>query len=378
MCKEREHKIENNLDRRNFLKDFSKKFLSVGFLLSKLPEYNLSMLTKVELSKKEGFKLKKRKLGRTNLLVSEIGLGGHYNGLGWQEKDSKNQDLREVVVRKTLEYGINYFDTNDDYERKSLGLIFKKMPGIREKIYLVADINDKKENKEETKRYLLDRIDEQLKMLQVDYVDVMRFTCIANKTPDENIKGAIEAFQQMKKDGKARFLAVAQHDPDLLLRWINKWNEFDIIYTPYSYLIQRAQERLFPEAKKKNIGIICIKPFAKGTLFKFKDIKELNFGGSGFRDIRNRLERESRDLKDLMMDENISLARATLKFILSNDNISTVIPGMETPEEVSDNVLASGAGKIRKSEINLLERSIHGFDSLLPENYLWLKKWKRC
>lgn len=372
MCKEK----ENNIDRRNFLKDFSINFLSAGLLLPRLLRNNLSKLS--NFSVKNEFKVKKRKLGKTNLWVSEIGLGGHYNGLGWQEKDSKNQELREAVVRKTLEYGINYFDTNGDPERKSLGLIFKKMPGIREKIYLVADINDRRDNKEETKEFLLEQIDKQLEMLQVDYVDVMRFTCVANKTPDENVEGAIEAFQQMKRDGKARFLAVAQHDPDLLLRWITKWNEFDVIYTPYSYLIQKAQERLFPEAKKRNIGIICIKPFAKGTLFKFKDIKELNFGGSGFRDVKNRLEKENRDIKNLPMNENISLARTTLKFILSNDNISMVIPGMETPEEVGDNVLASGAGEIRKSEIHRLEKNKHSFDSLLPDGYLWLKKWKPC
>ena len=326
-------------------------------------------------SDKNNFRVKKRKLGKTNLWVSEIGLGGHYDGIGWQEKDSKNQDLRENVVKRALDYGINYFDTNGTPERESLELIFKRNRDLRDKIYLVADINDRNDNKGDTIKFLLEQIDKQLEMLQVDYVDVMRFTCVANKTPDENIEGAIEAFQKMKKDRKARFFAVAQHDPDLLLSWIKKWDEIDIIYSPYSFLIQKADEKLFPEAKKKNIGIVCIKPFAKGTLFRLNNLKELK-GGSGFRDIKRRLEGENRDLKALSKDENISLARTTLKFILSNEDVSIVIPGMETPDEVDDNVPASGDRII--NELEMLEKNKNGFGSLLPENYRWLKKWERC
>ena len=318
-----------------------------------------------------------RRLGRTAFHVSEIGLGGHYDGPNWKAKNSKDQQQRDAVFTECIKRGVNYFDTNTDYERQSLANSLKAMPEIREKVFIVADINDKEGSKEEIYRFVLDSMDVQLRVMQLPRVDVMRFTTVARKTPPEKCEAAIKAFQEVKKAGKARYLAFSQHDPDLLLQWINRYDEIDIIYVPYNYFASKADQGLFSAARKKDIGIIVIKPFNKGTIFDPSVAAAIQ--GKGIRSVLERAEQEkqTRRSEDLVRGASLTLAQASLRFILSHPDISTVIPGMETADEVRENLAMAGAGpEYGKQDLALLDHCAKHFAECLPKSYQWLKNWK--
>ena len=70
----------------------------------------------------EAVKMKYRTLGRTGLKVSEVALGGHYTGMGWKEKGSKRQSLRNEVIGDAYKLGMNFFDTNEVSESEKIGI----------------------------------------------------------------------------------------------------------------------------------------------------------------------------------------------------------------------------------------------------------------
>ena len=320
-----------------------------------------------------------RILGRTGLNVSEIGLGGHYDGPKRLQKRAEEQWQRNAVFQECLKSGINYYDTNTEQERESFGRALKTMLGCREKIVIVTDINDQEGTGQAMYDFMMKSIDEQLSTLQLPSVDILRYTTVAMKTPPERIQAAIQAFKAMKRAGKTRYFAVAQHDPDLLLKWIKQYEEIDVIYTPYNYFMPKAEEELFPEAKKRNMGVIVIKPFNKGFLFNPKLIETMAIG-KGIRSIIERIQREgkNRTAEDLIGSTRSTLAQASLRYILSNENISTVIPGMETVDEVFENRMVERGDSFGKTDQDVLEHFAAHVETVLPENYQWLKRWRHA
>lgn len=359
------------IGRREFIKNMLLCMVGAG-ALSTIPGCSPKLVRSGEPSKAA---MRYRKLGRTGIKVSEIGLGGHFDGPGWREKHSKEQRMREAIFKEAVKAGINFFDTNSDPERESLGPIFKTYPELRKKTYIVTDINDRKETYQETKIFIKERFYQQLAIWQQDYVDILRFSSVVKRTPPERLKGVIEAFQELRADGKVRFLAVSQHDPNLLLEQINTWNEIDIIYTPYSFQAPRAAERLLPAAKAKNIGTIAIKPFNKGTMFN-PELLERHDWGSGMRSIVAMVKEGQKSPQELMKASNLTAPQAALRFILQNEDLSMVLIGMETPQEVREDVLASGGPALGKIELEGLELYTAGWQGRLASDYEWLKDWR--
>lgn len=380
--KDEHESTQKELNRRDFLKDMSLSVAGMGMLTGQLSCSRLCALVAKSDSGEQNMKY--RRLGRTGLMVSEIGLGGHFSGTEWDSKweqiSDQAQKQREAVFREALKCGINFFDTNYEYERISLGMAMKHVPHSREKIYVETDINDRGKTAQETYDYLMKKIDEQLYKLQLPYVDILRFSTVKKKTPLEEVEAAIKAFKQIKKDGKAKFFAVAQHDPELLLEWINKFDEIEIIYTPYNYFAPKAEQALFPAARDKDIGVVVIKPFNKGSIFNPDLSKHMREERNSYftKKAKVKEEKKERTIGDLTKNKNITLAQASLQYILSNQNVSIVIPGMDNVDQVRENVSIAGGSKFGMQERGILEQYVGCFENVLPENYQWLKEWKNA
>jgi len=226
-----------------------------------------------------------RILGRTGLEVSEIGFGGiPIQKIGEKEAVS--------IIRLAAKHGMNFIDTGrayNDSERK-IGLAIKS----QRKKWIIA-------SKSPAVSYgqMKEDIKTSLKELGTDYIDLYQLHHIKNKDMlKEAMRGAYRALKEFQKNKKIRFIGITSHEPKVLMRAV-KSGKFDTVMTSFNYY-EREALKLIKECKKKNIGVIVMKPLAGGL---------------------------------------IKHATPAIRYCLSVDGISSVIPGIHTKEELEKDVV---------------------------------------
>jgi aryl-alcohol dehydrogenase-like predicted oxidoreductase len=351
-----ETKNNDTISRRRFAKDLSLAAVGTAGLLS-------SGLSIAAAAAPAG--PKKRPLGRTGMMVSEISLGGHIDGPEAAKKNATAQDVRTSVIKRAYELGINYFDMNNTpVEHQTMGVALETL-GIRDKIYLVEACKNLYKTREETTSKILEQVPNNLKILRTSYADVLRFTSTTPTYDPDLIRGFVDAGQELKRQGKVRHLALASHRPEYLKHVLNDFPEIEVIYTPYNFLVRKAAEEAFPMAKAKGVGVVCIKPFLKATMFGLK--------GGLQQEVAQAAIDGGHKIEELPRPQGQSVALANLRWILSNPDITCAVPGMELPSEVEENVSAS-AGPLTTADLRLLQK--HVVFTLPGPDYAWLHEWR--
>ncbi|MBM4029526.1 MAG: aldo/keto reductase [Planctomycetes bacterium] len=292
---------------------------------SKIPSYNPDM--------------EYRRLGKTNLMVSAVGLGGHAR--------SKDDERREIVSR-CLEAGINYIDACWDNEVKRDA---KALKGRRNQAYLALSHGAKEVRNEDfrTAKKLLESLDELLLASEQEYTDLWRITCLepGGRHTFNTACEIVEALEKAKKQGKARFGGFSSHDRRWIQFMIEYFPQIDVVCFPFTTMSKRApQDSLFDALKQRDVGAFGIKPFAAASLFA---------GGP---------------------EENNQRGRLALRYILHSNTVIP-IPGVNSVQEL-DNVVA--AVKERRQldlkESAVLEQAGRQAWANLPAHYQWLKGWQ--
>lgn len=194
------------------------------------------------------------RLGRTNLEVSRIGLGG----IPLMKLSS--QEAREVIAA-SLAGGINFADTAVGYGDTEEKLSSAFMHG-REK-FIMATKSPSRTAKEMAKS-----IDLSLARLRTDYIDLYQVHGLKSVEELKTIlapQGALEALKNARKAGKIRFIGVTGHWSSALVEAI-KTGEFDTVMAPINVVDRESEEELLPLARRMDIGIIAMKPVCGGTL----------------------------------------------------------------------------------------------------------------
>jgi predicted aldo/keto reductase-like oxidoreductase len=180
-----------------------------------------------------------RTLGNTGLKVSGVGYG-----IGFVP-------VTEVVSR-ALDMGINYYDTSRDYgdsEKIFSGIIKGR---DRSKIIIATKSPSRR------KKDILNDLDTSLKTLGTDYVDIWHLH--ARDTPTSIPDEALEAMQECKTSGKARFVGFSCHDPNRMADFVLETKTFDVIQTTYSHPIGgHYRDRAIKKLHDAGIGIIAMK-----------------------------------------------------------------------------------------------------------------------
>lgn len=210
-----------------------------------------------------------RTLGRTGEKVSAIGLGGSDIG------KTKDQALATQIVRTGIDHGITFMDNSWDYNNGNgqgeikMGNALRD--GYRQKVFLMTKVDGR------TRDSAAQQINESLKRLQTDHVDLMLFhEVIRFEDPDRIFAGdgAIHAFLDAKKAGKIRYIGFSGHkDPAVHLRTLQVAKQhgfqFDAIMFPNNVMdatFRSFGKQVLPVAVKEGIGVLCMKPFGGGVL----------------------------------------------------------------------------------------------------------------
>jgi Predicted oxidoreductases of the aldo/keto reductase family len=199
----------------------------------------------------------KRKLGRTNEMVSIIGVGGHTLALARSEDES----IR--IVHEAVDAGINFMDNAWEYNNGRSELVMgRALKGIRDRVFLMTKVCTHGKGKDVAMQLL----EESLQRLQTDRLDLWMIHQIEKESEVEAAfapGGVIEALELAKKQGKIRYVGFTGHrDPNLHLAMLKHDYPFDAVLMPINcFEAGRKGFRtlVLPELNKRNIGSLGIK-----------------------------------------------------------------------------------------------------------------------
>ena len=194
-----------------------------------------------------------------------------------------------------------------------------------------------------------------MKRLRTDHVDLYQLHNPDLKTIRE---GKIyKTLEQFKREGKARFVGISIHEMEEAKEVIFS-GKVDAVQLVYNMIEQEMRSEILPLAKQKGLAVIVREPLACGFLTG-KYTKGSVFGEKDHRkrwtkeELKEDLEKVGK-VTFIAARHKISLAQAALKFVLSREEISTVIPGGKTPEQVEENIRSVADGYLNSKDLNEL------------------------
>jgi hypothetical protein len=242
--------------------------------------------------------LLKRRLGRTGLLVSEVGFGGAHVA---------TVDEGEEALVRAFSLGVNFAETGRLYGESEylIGRALRRLSKDAPPVYVAS------KTLKRSRDGALNELERSLAHLGLDSVDIYQLNDVDEESWAQVMSGggALEGLQEAQEQGLVRFVGLTSHSAEVL-RWAVESGQFDTIEAKYSPF-NREGEAVIRLAHQRDIGVIGMKPFG-------------GFGMLG-------------SLKASPAGQALGVG-ALLRYALSNRYLSVVIPGMRFVQEVEDNV----------------------------------------
>ena len=303
-----------------------------------------------------------RRLGKTGLLVSEIGFGGWaIGGNAFGNSYGETDDLvSKATIRRALELGVTLFDTADVYghghSEALLGEALKAWEGPPPVVVTKGGINfyrrDETLEPDWTPLALAHAVQQSLIRLRRETLDVF---LLMNPPVEELDRFRVwETLDALKRAGKIRFYGVSVADPEDGV-WLLKNNlPVDVLEVAYSLFYQGATVDLLPLARKRKVGILAREPLANGFLTgNYGPTSKFSDG-----DIRAALPPEyvgamaetAAHLEFLRRDGARTPAQAALRFVMDDPAVGSVIVGAKTAAQIEENIRAAEVPSIDAAE----------------------------
>lgn len=311
-----------------------------------------------------------RVLGKTGFKVSEISLGTWQVGGKWGNGfDAKKADQ---ILNEAIDGGINFIDTADVYEnRKSEKAVGKLIRSRKERIYIGTKCGrfiNPHENKGYRPKVLRKYVEQSLKNTGLERLDLIQLHCPPTEVYYR--QDIFEEFEKLKDEGKILNLGVSVEKVEEALKAIEFPNvtTVQIIFNMFRH---RPAELFFSEAKKRNIGILARVPLASGLLTgkfnsqsKFSKEDHRNFNRKGaafdqgetFSGVEYQLGLDAVEKLRSIFPEKFELVHVALKWILMFEEVSCVIPGASTVEQLKSNLSALNMRNLNKKEMNAVRK----------------------
>lgn len=293
--------------------------------------------------------MKYRKLGKTDLNVSVIGIGTWQFGGEWG-RDYTQREADEILGR-AKELGINLIDTAECYgDHLSESLIGEFMRKDRREDWILATKFGHKfhSHLNRTPQYgaqeVLRQLDDSLRALQTDYIDLYQFHSGDDKAFDND--DLWTALDKQVQAGKVRHLGLS----------LNKSNSMHqtesatrvgagAIQLVYNRLERGPEERVFPSCREQNLGVLARVPLASGYLsgkykpgatFAANDVRQNHDPA----EVKQKLE-QVEEIRRNEVPPGVPMAEWALAWCLRNDAVTCVIPGCKNVEQVESNARAA-------------------------------------
>lgn len=297
--------------------------------------------------------MKLRKLGKTDLKVSVIGMGTYQFGGRWGKDFT--QDEVNKMFDAACDHGINLIDTAECYGENHLSESFigNAIKNKRNKFILATKFGHIKIDKDTNKdAWSIPEIElqlhESLKALHTEHIDIYQLHSASNEIFD---KDEIWTFLNKKvKEGKIRYYGVSltrkSEEARIYQAKEAKKRGAAVIQALYNRLDREAERTIFPECINNKIGVLARVPLASGflsgkyqTLEKFddKDTRSGKYVGEKIL----KIQKEVDEIIKNELPKGMTLIQYALSWVLKHEAVSCIIPGCKTVEHVIQNAAAS-------------------------------------
>ncbi|SET71633.1 Predicted oxidoreductase [Salinibacillus kushneri] len=305
-----------------------------------------------------------RQLGNTDLMVSELSFGTWAIGGAWG-KTSDDEALKALDV--AMDAGVNFFDTADVYgDGHSEELLAKATKGKEDKIHIASkfcragDIHDPDNYSEEQVRTYLENT---LKRLNRERLDLYQIHCPPFKILKDG--KVFEVLDKLQQEGKIRYYGVSVETVEEGLFCLENQN-VRTLQVIFNIFRQKPLAELLPKAKEQGVGILARVPLASGLLtgkfskdHQFEDDDHRNFNQNGeafnvgetFGGLEFAKGVELSDNLKWIADDRENMTRASLRWVLDQEEISCVIPGFKNVKQVEDNLRALSVPSFSEDEL---------------------------
>jgi 1-deoxyxylulose-5-phosphate synthase len=309
-------------------------------------------------------------LGSTGLKVSRICLGTMtYGSKKWREWVLEEQESRPFIQR-ALELGINFFDTADMYSvgasEEVVGRALKDLGPGRDRVVLATKVfnpmGEDPNQKGLSRKHILHAIDDSLRRLQMDYVDLYQIHRFDYETP---IEETMEALHDVVKAGKALYIGASsmytwqfvqmQHVADQ-----NGWTRFVTMQNHYNLMYREEEREMMPYCRAEGIGLIPWSPLARGFLAGGRSKQEpgptirartdeyaqmMYYQDSDF-EVVNRVS-------EIAQKRRVNNAQIALAWVLQQPGVTAPIIGASKMQHLEDAVKAAEL-KLSQEELDAL------------------------
>ena len=314
----------------------------------------------MHLNSKCGSVLEYRHLGQSGLEVSEIGLGANSFG----EPGRRDRPESEAIVHAAIDQGINFIDTSNVYAQGlSEEYIGHALKGRRDEMLIGTKFGSMRRqgpnNFGGSRIFVMRSVEDSLKRLQTDYIDVYMIHRPDTRMP---IEETLRALDDLVRAGKVRYTAGCNYEAWRLVNaeWTNRKNGYVSLTSSqfaYSMMTRAAEAEMIPACRELGLSVVPYLPLAAGMLSG-----KVNTSGVAPEGTRLALQEamgerwitpRNLDLVDRLSlwaeERDKTVLELAFAWLLAEPVVATVIAGASSPEQISQNVNA-GEWKLTSSE----------------------------
>jgi aryl-alcohol dehydrogenase-like predicted oxidoreductase len=289
-----------------------------------------------------------RRLGKSGLKVSVVGLGGNNFGAACDEARSVE------VIRKALDVGINFIDTADVYSRGvSEEHVGKAVAGRRDEAIVatkaVSEMGPRPNDKGASRKHLMDACEASLRRLNTDYVDLYQ---LHRWDPETPLEETLRALDDLVRQGKVRYVGCSNFDAWQLAYGLGLSAQhglapFVSVQPHYNMFVRDVEKELLPASAHFGIGVIPYFPLASGLLTgKYEPGQAPPPDTRAARNPRVLQNAEARlpivdALKRFSTERGWSMPQLAIAWLAAHPEVSSVIAGATRPEQVEQNASAA-------------------------------------
>lgn len=288
--------------------------------------------------------MKYHTLGKSDLKISEVS----YGCMSLGDDHEKNTKLLLAAV----EQGMNFFDTADLYDQGNNEVtVGKAFRGIRDKVIISSKVGNQWRSDgsgwdwNPRKEYILKAVEDSLKRLQTDYIDLYQ---LHGGTIEDPIDETIEAFELLQQQGKIRFYGISSIRPNVIREWVKRSNIVSLMMQ-YSLLDRRPEEECLAIAQQHGIGVLARGAYAKGLLLGKPSTPYLAHTAE-------EVEKAAKTIQSLA-DTTRTAAQVAGRYALHHPAVASVVLGIRIRSHLHDAISISMANPLSEEDLEKLRNS---------------------